>query len=81
MKTPLEVVSMIDDDTEEMIVEADKLKEASVTYLSKLLTNREPKEGFEIDIKIKEILNQKRTKENIKDEIEEITDKDFDELL
>ena len=43
-KISQEAVSMIDPETGLMIVEKEKLKEASCKYVKNLLTNRDPKE-------------------------------------
>ena len=57
-KISQEAVSMKDPDTGEIIVENDKLKEASIKYVSSLLTNRSPKEEFEEEFKVMESLHE-----------------------
>ena len=55
-KTTQEAVVMKDPESGELIVENDELKKASVKYVSKLLTNRNPKEEFKEDFCLMESL-------------------------
>ena len=59
-KISQEAVSMKDPDTGEIIVENEKLKEASVKYVSNLLTNRSPKDEFKEEFKVMESLHEAR---------------------
>ena len=79
-KSRQEAVSMVDPETEEMLYEPEQIKEASRKYLTKLLTNRKPNEGYENDIKVKEIIHDVRMKESIVDD-EKFTDEDFKSLM
>ena len=49
---------MKDPATGELMIENDKLKEASVNYISNLLTNRCPKEDFLEDLILMESLHE-----------------------
>ena len=40
---------MVDPDNKELLFEPESIKEASVKYLTNLLTNRNPSEGYELD--------------------------------
>ena len=81
-KISQEAVSMKDPETGEIIVENDKLKEASVKYVSNLLTNRNPKEDFKEEFKLMESLHEVRMKEEDEGSVpNDISDKDFNEFL
>ena len=71
---------MKDPESGEIIVESDKLKEASVKYVSKLLTNRSPKEEFRKDFELMESLHELRANESSAYQVE-ITDVDFKDFL
>ena len=71
---------MKDPESGEIIVEREKLKEASVNYVSKLLTNRSPKEEFKNDFELMESLHELRVKESPTFQVE-ISDEDFQEFL
>ena len=62
-----------------LIVEKEKLKEASSKYVSKLLTNRDPKCDYKREFEIMESLHTIRMEEN--KTCEELTLNDFEELL
>ena len=79
-KVTQEAVTMKDPETGEIIVEREKLKEASVKYVSKLLTNRSPKEEFKNDFELMESLHELRANESPTYQVE-ITDEDFQEFL
>ena len=64
-KAKQEAVSMVDPESNEMLFEPEQIKEASTKYLTELLTNRKPREGFEKVIKVKEIIHDIRMKEMI----------------
>ena len=68
---------MKDPVTGDIIVETDKLKEASVNYVSNLLTNRNPKDDFKDDFDLMESLHEYRMKESQ----EKLSDKDFKDFL
>ena len=70
---------MEDPETGAMIVEKSKLKEASINYVAKLLTNREPKEEYKAEFKVMEKLHEIRRLEN--QDNDEFTESDFDDLL
>jgi hypothetical protein len=75
-KVSQEAVSMKDPEYGEIILDSKKLKEASVKYLSNLLTKRNPKEDFKEKFEIMVSLHDLRMKEN-QDDKEGITDEDF----
>ena len=78
-KCSQEAVSMEDPETGSMIVEKSKLKEASISYVAKLLTNREPKEEYKAEFEIMENLHDIRRLES--DNNEEFTESDFEDLI
>ena len=64
-KVGQEAVSMKDPISGELIVDNDKLKEASVNYVSNLLTNRSPLEDFKEEFETTEALHELRMNEDI----------------
>ena len=70
-----------DPSTEEIIFEAKKIKSTSLNYLKNLLTNREPKEEYEKDIKVIRMLHKKRMKEKNDIVEEKLSQEDFDSLI
>ena len=79
-KEGCETVSMNDPISGEMICDPEELKKASVKYLSSLLENREPKEEYRRDLQTLKLLHQSRMEEECC-EGDELTEKDFDELI
>ena len=71
---------MKDPESGELIVENDELKKASVKYVSKLLTNRNPKEEFKEDFCLMESLHEIRKHEPYVSQVE-ISDEDFNDFL
>ena len=67
-KTCQEAVTMKDPESGELIVENDKLKEASMKYVSNLLTNRCPKIDYQEEFNLMESLHDERYKEASADE-------------
>ena len=57
-KEGMESVSMNDPKTGQMIYDPEKLKQASMNYLSSLLKNREPKDEYIEDFKTLRILHE-----------------------
>ena len=76
-----EAVSMTDPETGEMLFEPENIRDASANYLSKLLTNREPSEGYERDIKVKEVLHDLRMAETKTGPDDIFDEDDFGKLL
>ena len=67
-------------ETGKIIVEREKLKEASVRYVSNLLTNRVPKEEYKREFEIMEKLHDLRSIEESSEEVE-LSEDDFHNLL
>ena len=78
-KISQEAVSMEDPQTGLIIVEKEKLKEASVKYVSSLLQNREAKEEYKAEFESMENLHEIRAAEIQKDC--ELTEEDYIKLL
>ena len=70
---------MIDPETGLMIVEKEKLKEASCKYVKNLLTNRDPKEDYKSEFDVMEKLHDFRRLED--EESEDFSEEDFQDLL
>ena len=79
-KEGCETVSMNDPISGEIICDPEELKKASVKYLSSMLENREPKEEYRCDLQTLKLLHQSRMEEECC-ECDELTEKDFDELI
>ena len=60
-----EPTSIIDPVSGDLLHDHEEIKKASLNYCKQLLTNKEPKEGFEIDVEIKNMLHQKRMEESV----------------
>ena len=67
---------MKDPDTGEIILENMKLKEASIKYVSNLLTNRSPKDDYKEQFDIMVSLHDLRMNEE-KDDENKITNEDY----
>ena len=68
-KEGMESVSMKDPITGSILYDPDQLKEASEAYLSNLLTNREPKVGYEQGLITLRSLHEARISEEISSEV------------
>ena len=79
-KDGMESVSMNDPVSGKMICDPGELKSASVSYLSNLLTNREPKDEYKQHIEILKQLHAVRMSEEISTS-DILTRKDFDDML
>ena len=64
----------------EILFDAERIKEASLSYLKNLLKNREPKDDYKRDILTLKILHEVRMAEEVKDD-ENLTPDDFSNLL
>ena len=71
---------MNDHVTGHMICDPEELKRASVDYLSSLLRNRDPKEGYKEDLKTLRILHEQRMLEECSDE-ESLSENDFQNMM
>ena len=80
-KEKQEAVVIEDPDTEELLFDAESIKAASLKYLKDLLTNRDPREGYENDLKVIKILHNKRMAEQNDENNEELTKDDFKNML
>ena len=74
---------MIIDDPETglPISSPDEIKRVSLKYCVDLLTNREPREGFEKIIRMKQNLHENRMKEIIVNDIEDLTHEQYSRAL
>ena len=76
-----EAVTLKDPDTGLLIDSPRKIKEASLNYCSSLLTNRAPKSGYEDIVKRKADLHDERMKEIVPNDLNEMTEDQFNEAL
>ena len=79
-KQQQEPAVIIDPSTKKSVTDTEEIKRISLKYCVDLLTNREPKEGFEEIIAMKRNVHKERMKEIIDEEIE-FNRKFFDECL
>ena len=79
-KEGMESVSMKDPVTGSMICDPEQLKKASTEYLSKLLTNRDPKDGYQRGFETLRLLHDLRMSEELENE-EKLTYQDFENML
>ena len=81
-KVQQEAVVIEDPENHELIFDAEKIKSTSLNYIKNLLTNREPKDAFKVDLIIINIMHEHRMIEHVEnEEFENFTDEDFCELL
>jgi hypothetical protein len=59
-KAGQETTTMKDPLTDEVLTTREKIKEASLKYCVDLLTNRDPREGFEEDLEMKNLIHEVR---------------------
>ena len=59
-----------DPETNELIFNPSEILQASADYCKMLLTNREPRKGFEEDLKWKRIVHNVRMKESVANDLE-----------
>jgi hypothetical protein len=67
-------------DTGKFLYEANEIKEASISYIKSLLTNREPKDEYKNDIKVINILHLVRMEDVIEND-EDFNHVDYSDLL
>ena len=79
-KTKQEAVVIDNPVTGLPMFKAEEIKEASINYLKNLLENREPKEEYNSDIKVLNIIHERRMQEDHLDD-DEFNHDDFSELL
>ena len=79
-KDGMESVSMNDPVSGKMICDPEELKNASVKYLSNLLTNREPKEEYKQNLEIMKQLHVIRMSEEYRTD-DKLIRKDFEDMI
>ena len=79
-KEGMESVSMKDPVSGSMICDPEQLKQASTEYLSKLLTNRDPKDGYQRGFETLRLLHDSRMSEELENE-DKLTYQDFENML
>ena len=79
-KSQQEPAVIRDPDTKEYVTDAKEIKRISLKYCVDLLTNREPKDGYEEIVEMKRRVHKERMAEIIEDEFD-FTRKFFDDCL
>jgi hypothetical protein len=79
-KSKQEAVVIEDPINKELLFDADKIQESSLSYVKNLLKNREPKDDYKTDIEIVNIMHKIRMEEEV-DNAEQFTIDDFSNLL
>ena len=68
-KAAQEPTTMKDPKTNEELTNRKEIKEASLSYCVDLLTNREPKPGFEDDLQLIDLVHESRMRETFEDDV------------
>ena len=79
--SPSESQAIEDPSSGFLIREHDKIKEVTLKYCAKILTNKKPNKGYENILKRKEELHAERMEEEIGEDIEELSREQFDDAL
>ena len=79
-KVRQEAAAVEDPVTKELIYDAENIKATALEYLSNLLKNRKPKEGYEKDLKVVNILHERRMAEDTEED-NDLTKDDFCDLM
>ena len=79
-KVRQEAVAIEDPGTKNLVFEAEKIKSISLSYLKNLLTNRNPKNGYENDLKVINLVHEVRMAEKT-EEIDVYSLDNFEDLL
>ena len=72
-KNQQEPTAVKDPITGHTVTDPKEIKEIVINYVDKLLTNRLPNPGFEIDLQVKSKLHKRRMKEVKENDIEHLT--------
>ena len=80
-KMAQEASSLIDFKTGCLLTNPSDIKRVSLQYCQELLTNRNPKDGFEVDIEIKYQIHEARMMEKVDDDLDSITEQMFEETF
>ena len=67
-KVQQEAVVIEDPENHELIFDAEQIKSTSLNYINKLLTNREPKDEFKVDLIIINMMHEQRMIEHVENE-------------
>ena len=79
-KVRQEAAAVEDPVTKVIIYDAENVKDTSLEYLKNLLSNRKPKEEYEKDLRIINLLHDRRMTEDIEED-NELTKDDFHDLM
>jgi hypothetical protein len=79
-KVRQEAIAIEDPDTKNLVFDAEEIKSTSLAYLKKLLTNRKPKDEYNNDIQVINLVHQIRMDDEV-EESEDLTISDFSNLL
>ena len=71
---------MKDPKTKDTLTNRNEIKQASLNYCVELLTNRSPKEGYEEETRMKDLIHSLRMEENLENDVE-FTKKTFENSL
>ena len=78
--TSIDAIVMKDPVSQAELTKANSIKQAALSYCSKLLSNRDPKPEYEIDINYKQLVHAMRMREICKNDVK-LTRKMFDDAL
>ena len=80
-KSGMETVAVVHPETGILVTSPKAIKKVSLDYCVKLLTNREPKDSFKKILETKESLHQERMREEVEDDLGELTIIEFNNAL
>ena len=72
-----EAVAVVDPSMGVEVTVPSQIRHASLSYCKKLLTNRKPAPGYEVDLEVKHVLHKLRMSESFPDEMHELTEEHF----
>ena len=80
-KLPVEAIAIEDPSTKMLVSDTNKIKDISLDYCAKLLTNRKPNPGYEAIVEHKIKLHTERMNEYVENDIEELDRELFQKVL
>ena len=80
-KSGMETVAVLNPESGALVYSPNEIKDVSLKYCVKLLTNREPKSNFKEIIERNRLMHQERMKEEVNDDVSELCISEFQNAL
>ena len=80
-KSEQEPTAIINPANNEIVTDPEHIKKLVLEYCTNVLTNRAPKPDFEVEMKAKRLLHEKRMKEHVENDLDELTLEMFNKSL